>query len=161
MPTPIAAKTGRERVAPEPAPFRHVESALRFAYRIEGSAIVKISSLFEQMRGSTVRGESRSDGPWDDHAEAAMILALVERTLAPAKFVCVRARYTVPNDPSLEQRKQMDYRILAELARKVDGDGDDKLHFADLQQAIGLGFRIGDVDDGKVPGVFHRAYEAS
>jgi hypothetical protein len=104
---------------PDEPLFRSVDAALRFAYRVEGSAIVKVSSLFRQMRGSTVRGRRLTDGPWDDHGQAAMILALTDRILAPQKMVCVRGYYTQPNDQALETRKQTDYRILAEIVRET------------------------------------------
>ena len=114
----MMAMNERAELADDPAPFRSVDGALRFAYLTEGRSVVKISSLLGQMRGSTVRGKSRSDGPWDDHAQAAMILALTDRTLRPRLLVCVRGMYTQPNDPMLELRKQTDYRLLAEIVRE-------------------------------------------
>lgn len=112
--------------------FRSVEAALRFAYRMEASDIIKVSSLFRQMRGSTVRGKRRSDGPWDDHAQGAMILALTDRTLRPPLMVCVRCYYTQPSSALLDMRKQMDYRLLAELFRETEKTNIDQWFVADV-----------------------------
>lgn len=116
----------------EPAPFRSVEAALRFAYRMEGQSIVKISSYFKGLRGSTVRGKRRFDGPWDDHAQAAMILVMVERTLTPPQFICIRCYYTHPSESLLEMRKQTDYRLLGELYRQETKDPIDQWFVTDV-----------------------------
>lgn len=117
----IAIPVNLGNVAPaamaDEALFRSVEAALRFAYRVEGVSIVKVSSYLPSLRGSTVRGKRRSDGPWDDHAQAAMILAMAERFLNPKQMRCVQCYYTQPTNALLEMRKQFDYRLLAELYR--------------------------------------------
>ena len=115
-PALAGAAARRPEMNEEPL-FRSVDSALRFAYRTEGSAIVKVSSLFRQMRGSTVRGRRLTDGPWDDHCQAAMILALTDRILDTRKMIAVRGYYTHPNDAALETRKQTDYLLLAKIVR--------------------------------------------
>ena len=117
----IAIPVNRGNAAPaamdDHALFRSVEAALRFAYRTEGLSIVKVSSYLPSLRGSTVRGKRRSDGPWDDHAQAAMIIAMSERILDPKQMRCVQCYYTQPTNDLLEMRKQLDYRLLAELYR--------------------------------------------
>lgn len=129
------ANIGRHDAGPgimTDAPFRSVESAIRFAYGMEGQAIVKVSNHLTSLRGSTVRGKRRSDGPWDDHAQAALILHMIERILQPHQMICVRGYYTQPKDDMLEMRKQVDYRLLAELFRGETRTDIDQRFVADV-----------------------------
>ena len=108
----------------EDAPFRSAESALRFSYNTEARDCVKISSYLRDLRGGSVKSRS-SDGPFDIHAQAAMIIALAERSLPDRQLIAIRAYYTMPNQKDLEDRKQNDCMILAELVR----DGQSMIPF--------------------------------
>ena len=93
--------------------FTTVEHAIRFASRTERRDIVKVSSYFGGLRGSTVK-RRRATGPWEAHAQAAMILAMLERRLRGPEMIAIRARYTVPASFVLELRKAVDCRVLTE-----------------------------------------------
>ena len=93
--------------------FHSPEQAIRFAYRIESMDIVKISTYFQSLRGSTVKLR-RPTGPWEAHAQAALILVMAERTLKPAEMLAIRARLTRPASLALELRKAKDCWYLME-----------------------------------------------
>lgn len=97
-------------------PFRSPEAAIKFAFRVESKDIVKISSYFRELRGSTVR-QRRSTGPWDEHAQAAMILALIDRHMNLQQHIAARALYTIPTNHYLEERKATDCRLLGDIVR--------------------------------------------
>ena len=106
------------------APYRTAEQAIRHAYRIESQEVVKVSSYFSQLLGGTVKlpGEVRSGDPYDDHAQAALMLMLVERTLLKAEALTIRARHAVPKSGMLETRKLCDTMLLFEwFVRKWSG----------------------------------------
>jgi len=105
------------------APFRSPENALSFAYNVEAQAVVKVSSYFRQMRGSTVRLGKRNKplDPYDRHAQAALILAFLERTLPPVEKIVVQAYHTQPNEPWLEKRKLADMMLLVEMSMTLEG----------------------------------------
>lgn len=101
------------------APFNSPENAIRFAYRMESRDVAKISSYLGSLRGSTVRGKRDSDGPWDDHAQAAIIISMIGRHTSGAEMVAIRARHTIPSSASLELRKNVDCKLLTEHVRSI------------------------------------------
>lgn len=97
----------------EKALFKSPEQAIKYAYRIESRSIVKVISYFSGLCGSTLK-QKRSDGPWDDHAQASMILSLMDRTISGDELIAIRARYTIPSTGTLEYRKATDCVLLTE-----------------------------------------------
>lgn len=71
--------------------FKSARHALQFAYRTMASPIVKMSSI-NTMRASSIGGNSGLT-PHDRHAQAAMIMAMVERVVDPNGIAYLKARY--------------------------------------------------------------------
>ena len=69
--------------------FRSAHEALQFAYRISGVPIVKMSSV-NSMRGASGGGDLN---PYERHAQAAMILACVERQVDLTETAYLRAHF--------------------------------------------------------------------
>lgn len=69
--------------------FKSAHHALQFAFRTLGMPIVKLSSI-NSMRGGSSYGELT---PHDRHAQAAMILSIVERAVDVNGLACLMARY--------------------------------------------------------------------
>lgn len=99
------------------APYKSPESAIRNAYRIEATDIVKISSYFSRLRGSTVKLSANEMTVWDKHAQAAYILALLDRHLSEKDVLVLRARYTIASSNYLATRKLMDCRVLVNIIK--------------------------------------------
>ena len=116
------------------APYRSPEHALETAYRLESQSVVKVSSLITSMLGRSIR-TSRSAGeltPMDLHAQAAMVLAFVNRLLTPEELVVVRAHYTVPAVEYLEIRKNVDVMLLCQQVFDLkDGPKPDRSYIVD------------------------------
>lgn len=116
------------------APYRSPEHALETAYRLESQSVVKVSSLITSMLGRSIR-TSRSAGeltPMDLHAQAAMVLAFVNRLLTPEELVVVRAHYTVPAVEYLEIRKNVDVMLLCQQVFDLkDGPKPDRSYVMD------------------------------
>ncbi len=102
------------------APFFHVEHALRSAFATEARYVVQVSTFLSQLRGSTVKTERERLTVWDRHAQAALILQFVERTLIDSELAAVMALYTIPMDRPLLERKVGACSALAvNLAKKA------------------------------------------
>lgn len=69
--------------------FKSVHDALSFAFRVVGCPIVKMSSI-NSMRGSSGHG---SMTPHDRHAQAVIVLEIVDRALDVNAQACIRAHY--------------------------------------------------------------------
>lgn len=93
--------------------FDNPEHAIKFSYAMESRDIVRISSYFSSLRGGSVKN-SIADDPWSMHAQAAMILAMIDRIVGGPQAVAVRAHYTIPSTGILEYRKATDCVLLTE-----------------------------------------------
>lgn len=69
--------------------FKSPHHALQFAFRTMATPIVKMSSI-NSMRGSSGNGAMT---PHDRHAQAAMIMSIVERILDVGEMAAIFARY--------------------------------------------------------------------
>lgn len=69
--------------------FRSSHHALQFAFRTIGNPIVKMSSV-NSMRGASGNGDMT---PHDRHAQAAMIMAIVERAVDVNGLAYLKAHY--------------------------------------------------------------------
>lgn len=69
--------------------FRSTRHALQFAFRTMASPIIKMSSI-NNMRGAGGNGDMT---PHDRHAQAAMIVAMVERSLDLREIALIYAQY--------------------------------------------------------------------
>jgi hypothetical protein len=115
----MAATGGRAETGDDvhfEALFRSAEHAVRSAYSTESKSIVKVSSFFSDLRGGSVPlGLREPMTPHDVHAQAAMILAMLERHLPVEEMIVVRARYTIPTTRMLELRKRRDQELIFEI----------------------------------------------
>ena len=111
-----------------PAPYASVEQALAFAYGMEARVVCKISSL----RGYGTQGGD----PYSAHAEAAMIVALVHRTVEGVVRAAIEACHTVPSDAALRSRKHHACWLLSHYAHRP---GVDRYYVLDVvRQWAGL-----------------------
>jgi hypothetical protein len=94
------------------APHRSIEQALAFAYGMEVRAVCKLACW--QGRGGGTKGAD----PFAAHAEAAMMLALIRRTLGGAELCAMEAQQTVPSGSALRSRK---HRACCALASDLAG----------------------------------------
>lgn len=69
--------------------FKSADAALRWAFQVMATDIVKLSSI-NRMRGCDGAAEM---SPHDRHAQAAMIMQMIERTIDPVGMAYVMARY--------------------------------------------------------------------
>ena len=118
LPAQPGAAATRPPVMNDDALFHSPEQAVRFAYRVESMDIVKISTYFQNLRGSTVKLR-RPTGPWETHAQSALILVMLERTLKPSELLAIRAHYTHPTSLNLELRKAKDCWKLMEYLNEL------------------------------------------
>jgi hypothetical protein len=95
---------------PDSPRFRSVESAVRYAFAVEGRPVVDISPFFRDLRGGTVKlpeevtGESNG---WDRAAQSAMIIALMMRHLDNDQKAVLTARYSKPLTEKMEKDKRL------------------------------------------------------
>ncbi|ODT75474.1 MAG: hypothetical protein ABS69_10690 [Nitrosomonadales bacterium SCN 54-20] len=71
--------------------FHNAEQAIRWAYEISSRPIVKTSSI-NTMRGAETRSNAELT-PYDQHAQAAMILSLCERVLPDLHMAYVKVQF--------------------------------------------------------------------
>lgn len=69
--------------------FKNVEHALKWAFQVLGTDIVKMSGI-NSMRGASGSGELT---PYDRHAQAALIIGMAERVLDVNQMAWVLAKY--------------------------------------------------------------------
>lgn len=69
--------------------FKSADAALRWAFQVMATDIVKLSSI-NRMRGSEGNSEM---SPHERHAQAAMIIKMIERTIDPVGMAYIMARY--------------------------------------------------------------------
>lgn len=71
-------------------PFRSVDSALYWSFRVVAVDIVKISSIYRRRFPDPDKPELNV---WERHGQAGAILGMAERTLDPHQLTYVLARY--------------------------------------------------------------------
>lgn len=69
--------------------FKSADAALRWAFQVMATDIVKLSSI-NRMRGCDGVSEM---SPHDRHAQAAMIMQMIERVIDPVGMAYIMARY--------------------------------------------------------------------
>lgn len=87
--------------------FRSSHQALQFAFRTLGIPIVKMSSV-NSMRGASGNGDMT---PHDRHAQAAMIMAIVERVVDVHGQAYLRAHYGREHDIGEHKRELMNHLV--------------------------------------------------
>jgi len=105
---------------PDKPRFRSPEHAVRYAFAIEGRAIIDISTFFRDLRGGSVKlpeevtGESSG---WDRAAQCAMIMALMMRYLTVDEKSVLVARYGKALTYSMERTKLRCFCTVLNLVR--------------------------------------------
>lgn len=100
----------KQPVATHDAPFRDVAHAVSFAYRLEDTAILKISSALSDLRASEIRGAPMYETPWDRHAQAALII----RTIRRSRYKnIIEAKFRKPTSLNAITDKHMDCEKVA------------------------------------------------
>jgi hypothetical protein len=94
------------------APYHTVEQALAFGFGMEAKVVCKLSGFPDR------NGGAKGAGPYAAHAQAAMITALVGRSLQGALLAAIWAQFTVPADQALRWRKLL---ACTHLAIAFDG----------------------------------------
>lgn len=114
-----AEQRGELHVTDSPR-FRSPESAVRFAFAVEGRAVIDISPFFRDLRGGTVKLESEVTGEssgWDRVAQAAMVIALIQRHLSKDQQAVLIARYSKPATDKMERDKRRYLLRVLQLVR--------------------------------------------
>lgn len=118
--------------------FKSADHALKWAFQVSGTPIVKMSSI-NSMRGAEGGGNMT---PHDRHAQAAIILSIVEKAVDVNGLAYLKARYGRELQGGEEQRAVADVLVRVAMAAMPTGmhnrRGVEKLVRIYFGQEIGI-----------------------
>lgn len=91
--------------------FNSADAALKWAFRVMATDIVKLSSI-NRMSGGSGAGEM---SPHDRHAQAALIMSMIERAVDPVCLAYVMARYGRELQGGTQERTVSDVLTIAAI----------------------------------------------
>lgn len=113
------------------APYRNVEHAIRSAYRIEAHDIVNVSRFLQDLRGGTVRMPSQGLNQYEQHAQAAMVMAFAKRSLPESLYLALECYFTIPVADLFDRKERQAEHIGREVWIELDVRTADKWYIID------------------------------